>query len=179
MERAGIVYNSGQLPVVISFCMISVCEEAPEDIAAVRRVNEVAFGGPTEAGIVDALRANCDDILSLVAVDDEEIIGHIVISPATVESGQRVASGTALGPMAVLPEDQRRGIGSQLVETGIARLRQQSCPFIIVLGHAEYYPRFGFVPASSCGVATWGRSSGAPPRRRSGAWQLRDRGIAI
>jgi len=136
--------------------MISIREEALGDVAAVRRVNELAFGQPAEAGIVDALRENCEEILSLVAVEDEKIIGHILFSPVTIERDGKHEGGSfrgsGLAPMAVLPDRQRQGIGSRLVEAGIARLRQRSCPFIIVLGHAEYYPRFGFVPASKHGI---------------------------
>ena len=130
---------------------MTIREEQPEDAAAVRTVNERAFGQPAEADIVDALRKQCPDCLSLVAVVDGEVVGHIFFSPVTIE-GQELR-GMGLAPMAVLPEHQRQGVGSRLVEAGIAALLRASCPFIIVLGHPEYYPRFGFVPASSFGLS--------------------------
>ncbi|MGD8499573.1 MAG: N-acetyltransferase [Phycisphaerales bacterium] len=128
--------------------MIAIREEEVSDIWAIRNLNEVAFGGPAEADVVDRLRQVCDDCLSLVAVDGDEVVGHVMFSPATVESSDRVIRGMGLAPMAVLPNRQRRGIGTALIERGLALLRERRCPFVIVLGHADYYPRFGFVPAS-------------------------------
>lgn len=122
--------------------------EQPDDIAEVRAINETAFGGPAEAAIVDSLRKACPDAISLVAVEDNRVLGHIIFSPVVVSSGSEATQGMGLGPMAVLPERQRQGIGSLLVQAGIEALRERNCPFIIVLGHPDYYPRFGFVPAS-------------------------------
>ena len=132
--------------------MIHIREEALGDAAAVRKVNELAFGQAEEAGIVDTLRQNCDDLVSLVAVDEDEVVGHILFSPTTVEGAGGTVHGMGLAPMAVLPERQRQGIGSAMVNHGLDVLRERSCPFVIVLGHAEYYPRFGFEPASGHGV---------------------------
>ena len=120
-----------------------------KDIRGVRALNELAFGQPLEADIVDKLRNNCADLLSLVATENDKIVGHILFSPAEIEGPQGVIKGMGLAPMAVLPELQRRGIGTQLVNTGIEELRKLQCPFIIVLGHHEYYPSFGFERASS------------------------------
>jgi len=128
--------------------MIEVREERQEDIRAIRDVNTRAFGQSTEASIVDALRKGCPDLLSLVAVDSGRIVGHILFSPAVIECEDRTVSGMGLAPMAVLPEAQRRGIGTALVNTGIDMLRKRLCPFVVVLGHAGYYPRFGFERAS-------------------------------
>ena len=132
--------------------MVTIRREQPNDVAAVRAINESAFGQPAEATIVDAIRAACPDAVSLVAADGNQVVGHILFSPVFVagENGSRQAM--ALGPMAVAPERQRQGIGSLLVQAGIDAIHQQDCPFIIVLGHPEYYPRFGFVPASSHGL---------------------------
>ena len=128
--------------------MIEIRKEQSGDAAAIRLVNEKAFGGPTEADIVDALREFCLERVSLVATADGRIVGHILFSPVTIESEGKEIRGMGLAPMAVLPEYQRQGIGSRLVEAGIAALRDSPCPFVIVLGHPEYYPRFGFEPAS-------------------------------
>jgi len=128
--------------------MIEVREERQKDIQAIREVNTRAFGQTTEASIVDALRKNCPGILSLVAVDNGRIVGHILFSPAVIECEGRNVAGMGLAPMSVLPESQHRGIGTALVSAGIGLLRERQCPFVIVLGHAGYYPRFGFERAS-------------------------------
>jgi len=127
---------------------IKIREEIFRDIEAIRAINEQAFGQPQEANIVDKLRANCDGLLSLVALQDEKIIGHILFSPVTIEGNHGFLKGMGLAPMAVLPEFQRQGVGSELVQAGIEILGKSKCRFIIVLGHPEYYPRFGFEPAS-------------------------------
>jgi putative acetyltransferase len=128
--------------------MIEVREEQREDALEVRKVNERAFGQMTEAFIVDALRKNCGDLLSLVAVDSDRLVGHILFSPVVIECEGWTISGMGLAPMAVLPEYQRRGIGTALVHAGVRALNERRCPFVIVLGHAGYYPRFGFERAS-------------------------------
>jgi putative acetyltransferase len=129
--------------------LVEIREEHPDDVAAIRDVNARAFGRLQEADLVDALRSNGAVSLSLVATVGREALGHILYSPVRV--GQ--ISGTGLGPMAVAPEHQRRRIGSQLVETGNRMLKELGCPFVVVLGHPDFYPRFGFKPASTYGVA--------------------------
>ena len=124
-------------------------EERPEDIDAIREVNNDAFGEALEGEIVDALRANGAVLLSLVALLNGKIVGHILYSPIIVND---VFEGAALGPMSVLPEYQKQGVGSRLIEAGNRKLRDSGCPFIIVIGHAEYYPRFGFEPAGAFGI---------------------------
>ncbi|MGD8381445.1 MAG: N-acetyltransferase [Syntrophobacterales bacterium] len=132
--------------------MVEIRKEQPQDIQIIHQVNTRTFGQLLEADLVDRLRRNCNDLLSLVAVAGNEIVGHILFSPITVEGEETTAEGMALAPMAVLPEYQRQGIGSKLVRAGIAILASSDCAFVIVLGHADYYPRFGFEPASSYGV---------------------------
>jgi len=134
--------------------MISIRRERPEDIAVIRTVNETAFDQSTEADIIDALRDVCADVLSLVAESDDEIVGHILLSPVTIEGGSQSRQGMGLAPMAVTPDRQRQGIGSELVQSGLEILRKQGCPFVIVLGHPAFYPRFGFVPASRHGLTS-------------------------
>lgn len=128
---------------------IDVREESPADIAAIRELNRQAFGQDQEGRIVDALRSNGALMLSLVATRGGMVMGHIAYSPLSVGGA---VTGAALGPMAVQPEHQREGIGSRLVETGNLRLQQAGCPFIVVVGHVHYYPRFGFTPASARGI---------------------------
>ncbi len=128
---------------------IEIREERPGDVAAIRELITLAFAQEQEASIVDALRCNGAASLSLVATENDRVIGHILYSPASVGD----VIGVGLAPLAVLPEHQRRGVGSRLVDAGTARLRDAACPFVIVLGHAKYYPRFGFTPASTRGIS--------------------------
>ena len=133
--------------------MIAIRPETTEDAAQVRHVNELAFAQPAEADLVEKLRQARTDALSLVAVDDD-VVGHILFTPVVVESAGRRVLGMGLAPMAVLPDRQRQGIGSQLVRRGLDILRERGCPFVVVVGHPEYYPRFGFEPASTHGLAS-------------------------
>lgn len=128
--------------------MIKVREETEEDRPAIRDLNEKAFGQPQEAELVDKLRENCDNLLSLVAVIENRVVGHILFSPAKISGDKLTVEGMGLAPMAVLPEYQKQGIGSALVRAGLAKLSNMGCPFVIVLGHPTYYPRFGFIRAS-------------------------------
>jgi putative acetyltransferase len=126
--------------------------EAPGDEAAVHRVEALAFGHEAEADLVDALRAAGALTLSLVAVRRDEIVGHVAFSPVRVEapSGPREAMG--LAPLAVLPGEQRRGVGTALTRDGLDRLRTTGHTLVIVLGHPTYYPRLGFGRASCLGL---------------------------
>jgi putative acetyltransferase len=132
--------------------MIKIRKEMPNDIDAIRSLNELAFGQHEEADIVDFLRKKCDEMLSFVAIDDDEIVGHICFSPAIVKGPEGIIKGMGLAPMAVLPDRQRHGIGSATARYGLEFLKDAGCPFVIVLGHAKYYPRFGFKPASHYGL---------------------------
>jgi putative acetyltransferase len=131
--------------------MISIREEQCGDVAAIRGLHTAAFGGQVEATIVDRLRESCPDLVSFVAEDGERVVGHIHFSPVTVDDGP---VGMGLAPLAVLPDYQGQGIGSGLVEHGLAVLRERGCPFVVVLGHPDYYPRFGFKRASAHGLAS-------------------------
>lgn len=131
--------------------MISIRAETPEDYAAVRRVNTLAFGRESEAALVDRLRAASPHI-SLVAVKDSEVVGHIFFSPAAVESAAADFPAVALAPLAVLPGHQNLGIGSRLVRRGLEECGRLGHDVVFVLGHPEYYPRFGFSPAGAKGI---------------------------
>jgi len=131
---------------------ISIREEEPGDISAIQAINERAFGQREEVDIVDRLRESCDELLSLVAECDGEVVGHILFSPVVTESERGAVRGMGLAPMAVLPEYQRKGIGTALAERGLEILRERSCPYVIVVGHPGYYPRFGFISASQRGI---------------------------
>jgi putative acetyltransferase len=132
--------------------MVIIRREKPKDIRQIYSVNEKAFEAPEEARIVDALREKCPDTLSLVAEDDGEIVGHIFFSPAEIEWSGKVIKGMGLAPMAVRPDRQNQGIGSDLVRTGLDILEKQGCPYVIVLGHPGYYPKFGFELASKYNI---------------------------
>jgi putative acetyltransferase len=127
---------------------IEIRAERSDDVAAIRDVNRLAFEQEQEADIVDAVRSNGAALVSLVATSNGRIVGHVLYSPVSVNG----TIGAGLGPMAVHPDHQRQGIGSALIDAGNATLRQAGCPFVVVVGHAAYYPRFGFKPASSCGL---------------------------
>lgn len=123
---------------------MTIREERPEDVAAIRRVNEAAFARPNEADLVDALRAEGAVMRSLVAEVDGAIAGHILFTRMWIDQSAGSIPAVALAPMAVLPEHQRRGIGSRLVVDGLDRLRQMQERIVLVVGHEHYYPRFGF-----------------------------------
>jgi putative acetyltransferase len=129
----------------------TVRPEQSHDHAAIRRVHEAAFGQPTEADLVDALRAAGDLVpeLCVVAESDGAVIGHIAFSRAALDAGVEVL---ALAPVGVLPERQREGAGSALNHAGLERAGATAFPLVVVLGHAGYYPRFGFEPAEPIGV---------------------------
>jgi putative acetyltransferase len=132
---------------------MDIRSERITDVAAVRALNRAAFATTTEADLVDALREQAEPVISLVAEDTGSIVGHILFSPVTL-SGHAELKIMGLAPMAVLPAVQRRGIGSALVRVGLERCEQLGVGAVIVLGHAEYYPRFGFMPASRFHIAS-------------------------
>jgi putative acetyltransferase len=127
--------------------MIAIRKEEAQDREAIHRLNLVAFDDGPEAALVDRLRSACREYLAFVAVEDDAVVGYILFTPAAVDGCP--AAGMGLAPMAVLPSRQGKGIGSRLVRHGLDYLRQAGCPFVIVLGHPEYYPRFGFEVASN------------------------------
>lgn len=118
-----------------------------DDAGAVRVVNEMAFSSDAEACLVDRLRSDGRPLVSMVAEVDGELVGHILFSPVTL-SGRTDLRLMGLGPMAVRPDRQRRGIGTALVEAGLAACLRLGADAVVVLGHPRYYPRFGFMPAS-------------------------------
>jgi putative acetyltransferase len=133
--------------------------EEERDWPAVRALNTVAFGSAAEADLVEALRDRARPLVSLVAEEDASIVGHIMFSPVALPgfSGPPLMG---LAPMAVVPGRQRTGIGGTLVREGLACCRRLGGAAVVVLGHPEYYPRFGFVPASRFGI---GCEYEAPP----------------
>ena len=125
--------------------------EEDNDRDAVHAVNVSAFETPAEADLVDALRAQAKPIVSLVAEENGAVVGHIMFSPVSL-SGHPHLKVMGLAPMAVTRERQRKGIGSALVRAGLAQCRHLGYTAVVVLGHPEYYPRFGFLPSSRFGI---------------------------
>ena len=139
-------------PAQRSAAPIEIRPEEPADLEAVRLINERAFDQPDEAALVDQLRARGGVTLSLVACREGTPCGHILYTPLLDPAGGLVPGGVALGPMAVLPGDQRQGVGTALIEQSLRELRVMGAAFVLVLGHPTYYPRFGFEPARNYGV---------------------------
>lgn len=125
--------------------------EAAERLA-VRAINEAAFGRADEADLVDKLRSEGVVLLSLVAEVEKRIAGHILFSRMWIETAAGPIPAVALAPMAVLPEHQRRGIGGRLIRHGLELLRRRGERIVIVLGHPDYYPRFGFSCEKACSL---------------------------
>lgn len=126
--------------------MLEIRAQIPQDDLAVHRVNALAFEREEEAQLVETLRAAPDSIpeLSLVAVLDGQVVGHILFSPIQIESAEGTIPAISLAPMAVLPDFQNQGIGSALVRRGLETCRELGHRIVIVLGHPDFYPRFGF-----------------------------------
>jgi putative acetyltransferase len=133
--------------------MLIIRSEQPQDVAGIRHVHSTAFDSTVETDIVDALRQQAQPFVSLIAVEGDDIIGHIAFSPVTLVSHPDVPIA-GLAPMAVRPSRQRGGIGSSLVRAGLDECARLGFVAVVVLGHAEYYPRFGFVPASTLGLSS-------------------------
>lgn len=129
---------------------VSIRFEQPGDEGGIHETNELAFGEPLEARLVDALRG-CHGYVSLVATIENRVVGHILFTPVTIEPAvNRPIAG--LAPMAVHPDHQRSGIGGQLIRAGLEECRRNGYAAVVVLGHPEYYPKFGFEPAHTFGV---------------------------
>jgi putative acetyltransferase len=125
--------------------------ERPRDVAQIRLLNIAAFNREAEANLVDLLRTDAHPTISLVADVGGEIAGHILFSPVTVSARPELLV-MGLAPMGVIPQKQRQGIGSALVERGVDECRRLGAAALVVLGHPGFYPRFGFAPASRFGL---------------------------
>ena len=126
--------------------------EKPEDQIGVRHINTQAFDTDVETNLIDALRKSGIPLISLVAEEDGELVGHILFSPVTLEGHNCSISLAGLASMAVAPAFQKRQIGSMLVEEGLRHCKNACYEAVCVLGHPDYYPRFGFVPSVNYGI---------------------------
>jgi putative acetyltransferase len=131
---------------------VHIRPEHPDERAEVFRINSAAFPDSQEAFLVDRLRSAIADLISLVAEVEEEIVGHILFTPVTIHQGTQKRSALGLGPMAVLPRYQRQGIGSKLVVAGLEACAAHGEQVVVVVGHPEFYPKFGFLPARPKGL---------------------------
>ena len=122
-------------------------DRQPADDAAIRRLNDAAFGGTYESQLVADLRAKRLAAIELVSVDGTDVIGHMLMSTLDVTVDGKPVRSLALAPMSVQPGRQRQGIGSALVHGALGRAQQQGWQAVIVLGHPGFYPRFGFSAA--------------------------------
>ena len=134
--------------------MVMIRAEKKEDVDAIHWVNRQAFGQEDEAVLVQRIRESSGFIpeLSLVAVRDSKVVGHILFSRIHIDTPKGDVAILSLAPMAVLPEFQNSGIGSKLVREGLKKCREMGHTIVVVIGHPEYYPRFGFVPARKKGL---------------------------
>ncbi len=131
---------------------VVIREREPEDDEAIRRLNDLAFGGPFEGRLIDELREAFIDAVELVAVEDDAIIGHILFSALTTMVDDDAVPTLSLAPMCVHPGRQRSGIGTALVEAGLDLARHREWQAVVVLGHPDFYPRFGFSAALASGL---------------------------
>ncbi len=134
--------------------MIVIRAEKKDDADTIHEVNSLAFGQEDESLLIRRIRKSFRFIpdLSLVAVKDGKIVGHILFSPVSIETKKGQIPALSLAPMAVLPAFQNQGIGSELVLEGLARCRRLGHKIVVVIGHPDYYPRFGFISARPQGL---------------------------
>ena len=136
---------------------MKIRESIDADTPAIEKIHLKAFGekeGPTIAELVIALFADetAKPILSLIAVEKENPVGHILFTKATIKETAKPVAAQLLAPLAVLPDFQGRGIGAQLIKQGLAHLKKSGVDLVFVLGHPDYYPRCGFTPAGVLGL---------------------------
>lgn len=131
-------------------------QETKEDFDDIFEVNQLAFGQDNEAKLINALRKNRTAFvpeLSIVAVDNQKIVGHILFTKIKIrDSNGNLHESLGLAPMAVRPELQKTGIGGQLIKQGLKTAKELEFKSLIVLGHEDYYPKFGFEPAEKWNI---------------------------
>ena len=134
---------------------IQIRKEVQSDYSDVFILNEIAFEQDSESKLIDLLRESSAFIpeLSLVAIIDNDIVGHILFTEITItaDNGNEYPS-LALAPMAVKPSYQKQGIGGRLISFGLRKAKELGHNSVIVLGHEYYYPKFGFLPANNWNI---------------------------
>jgi len=134
--------------------MMSFADEREDDIPAICEVVTAVFGRTSEAKLIEAIRNSSNFIpeLSIVAVEEGNVLGHILFSSIVIEAQGQTVPALALAPLAVIPLRQHQGIGSQLVQTGLSKCRDLGHSVVVVLGNPHYYRRFGFQTANKFGI---------------------------
>jgi len=134
--------------------VVEIRQEEPGDFPAVYDLNTKAFKRKDEARLVDRLRLSDAFVhgLSLVAIVKNRVVGHILFSRINIENDNHKHESLALAPVAVIPEMQNKGIGNMLIHCGLNKAKELGFKSVVVLGHPDYYPRYGFVPASEWGI---------------------------
>ena len=140
--------------------MIEIIAENADHQDGVRAVHRQAFGGDAESALVDRLRDEGQLIVSKVALLSGHVVGHVAISPVSVVRNRLCVQTAGLGPVAVIPDYQRQGIGGRLVDAGLHACAGRGWGVVFVLGEPEFYTRFGFSPADAHGL---GWDQPAPP----------------
>ena len=145
------------------------------DGTEIEKIHIKAFGkekGPEIADLVNGLfnDETATPLLSLVAVEGDQLLGHILFTKATLTQTTEPASARILAPLAVLPEIQRKGVGGQLIKEGLHRLKKTGVELVFVLGHPDYYPRYGFMPAGHIGY----EAPYSIPEEHAGAWMVQE-----
>jgi putative acetyltransferase len=142
------------------------------DLNDVLRIETEAFGHRKESNLVNGL-LNDDSakpLLSLLAIDEDEAVGHILFTKVRITGNEDALSAMILAPLAILPDAQGKGVGGKLIKEGLRRLSESMFDLVFVLGHPEYYPRFGFKPAGARGFE-------APypiPAKDASAWMVQE-----
>lgn len=129
----------------------NIRSETQEDHSAVEQIHKSAFRTDAESKVVNAIRANGNATISLVAVINKNVVGHILFSPVSTYPPTS-EKGLGLAPLAILPARQKQGIGSQLIRAGLEQCRELGYDYAVVLGGPKYYTRFGFQKASTFGL---------------------------
>ncbi len=131
---------------------VHIRPETKEDIRKIWQVNASAFDTEAEANLVDNLRKSGASLISLVAEANKKVVGHILFSPVTLSGKRKDVKIAGLAPMAVMRDYQKQGIGTALVKKGLKHCKSKGYQAAVVLGHPDYYPRYGFVPGSRFGI---------------------------
>ena len=154
---------------------MEIRESTESDKSEINNVHIKAFGeekGPEIAGLVNDLfdDRTAEPLISLVALQDEKIIGHILFTKVDIIQRAETVSARILAPLAVHPDVQKSGVGGQLIKEGLEQLKQSGVELVFVLGHPDYCPRSGFIPAGAQGFE-------APypiPEEHAGAWMVQE-----
>ena len=154
---------------------MNIRQSTESELIEILQIHEQAFGkdeGPVVARLVNDLLQDetAIPILSLVAVENDRLLGHILFTKAVIKNTENILSAQLLTPLAILPDEQKKGIGENLIKEGLRILKESGTDLVFVLGHPSYYPRCGFIPAGEQGFE-------APypiPKENAPAWMVHE-----